>query len=222
MDDSSVSLGKCILSLTAGRHNSARRRLVEDSRNDSRADPAPIARARQDLSSCKRQVVKAARRSLRIAVRPDARRISDGDARVAHEAAPLRALHGAAAKQFAKFFFAQRNQPFQVRRKKRIRLRAGAAGNSPAALPARGGSTGKRPGRCRTRIHAAPLARAIRRESRRAIQSSGRKCSAARRARTVRRWRRSGTRRCTGCSFRTNPERAFPQGPAKAANRASL
>ena len=46
--------------------------------------------------------------------------ISNRNARIAHQAAPLRALHRASAKHVAEFLFGERDQPFQVRRKKRV------------------------------------------------------------------------------------------------------
>ena len=113
--------------------------------------------------------------------------ISNRDARIAHQAAPLCAFHGASAKHVAEFLFGEREQPLQFRRKKRVLFTLGEAGNSAAPSPARGDSTGKRPGKCRSRRRAARWARAIPAESRRAARSSGTKCSAARPERTARR-----------------------------------
>ena len=207
----------CILTPTTGRHNpSGRRRLWKDLAGESEPAERPLRVLGEDCVARRGQFRKA-RADFRVARLARAQPgISDRDARVAHQPAPLRALHGASAKHFAKFLFGERDQPFQVRRKKRVLSHAGAAGNSAAPSPARGDSTGKRPGKCRSRRRAAHGLAQFSRESRRATQSSGRKCSAARPERTARRSRPSGTRRCTGCNSRTNPAPALPPAPSDA------
>jgi hypothetical protein len=54
-------------------------------------------------------------------IRPQAG-VSDGNAGIAQEPAPLGSLHRAAAKRGAKFFDAERNQPFQLGTEKGVTI----------------------------------------------------------------------------------------------------
>src|SRR5258708_1576438 len=47
-------------------------------------------------------------------------RVSESNARVPNQAPPFRAFYRAAAKCFAKFYFRERDQPFELRQKKRM------------------------------------------------------------------------------------------------------
>src|SRR6266852_9954876 len=113
LEDSSTSLGKRILSLTARRHNPPLRRLRK-SRRKSKPVERPLCVLGEDRITQAGQVSQLVANSRVPQFGGIEPRIPDGDARVAQEAAPLRAFHRASAKHFLKFPLAERNQPFQV------------------------------------------------------------------------------------------------------------
>ena len=69
------------------------------------------------------------------------------------------------------------------------------------------GSTGKRPGRCRSRRRGVPCLSAIRLESRRAFRWSGRRCTGGRPVRRARQSPALDRRRCSGCRCRSDRAR---------------
>jgi hypothetical protein len=177
LDDSSVSLGNGILTLLAKRHNPGGLRSPPDM--TVRPTSAEIASRRERPLRVLgenwvggRGQFREARANLRVARLARAQAgISNRYACIAHQPAPLRALHGASAKHGAKFFLAEGDEPLEVRRKKRALLRYARLEIRKRRRPARADSTGKRPGKCRSRKRAGPWARAIRAGSRRAIRS---------------------------------------------------
>src|SRR5690242_9638598 len=72
----------------------------------------------------------------------------------------------------------------------------------------RGGSTGKRPDKCRSQRRDCPWARAVPQECCRAIRWSDRKCTCARPTHTARQKPVWGKHPDTGGNFRTNPAEA--------------
>src|ERR1019366_2631621 len=102
-----------ILSLPAGRHNPYLRGLWKTCR-ESKPVERPLRMLRDERVASGGQLREPGAGFFVARLSRAQPRIADRDAGIAHKPSPLRALYGAAAKDFAKFFFGERDQPFQT------------------------------------------------------------------------------------------------------------
>src|ERR1700675_4323946 len=104
----------CILSLRAGRHN-LRPRVLWNLRVGSQPAECPLSMLGNDCVVRGGKLRKPGANFLVTWLSRAQPGIPHRDAGVSDEAFPLRALYRTAAKYFAKLFFGERDQPFQVR-----------------------------------------------------------------------------------------------------------
>ena len=134
-----MPLGDFILSLTIGRHNPSCRSLWKAGRESEAFERPPCVLGKDGVARFGE--LRKPRADFPVARLARAQTgISDGDARVAHEAAPLGALHRAPAKHLAKLSFAQGEQPFEIGSAERMfstlpGLEIGRRGHRRAPIP---------------------------------------------------------------------------------------